>query len=88
VNVLRGEMSLVGPRPLVPEEDRLVSDDFHMRLLVRPGMTGPWQVRRYARPALREMIEIDCAYARGWSIRGDIKILYQTLLYVLLMRGV
>src|SRR5439155_25424778 len=59
INVLRGEMSLVGPRPLVPDEDRLVEGRHRNRLQLAPGMTGPWQVLGPERPPLGEMVKID-----------------------------
>lgn len=88
VNVLRGEMSLVGPRPLVPEEDERIQGPHRGRLLVRPGMTGPWQALGPVRPPLREMIVIDCLYVANWSLWMDLKILLQTFRHVLLLRGV
>jgi lipopolysaccharide/colanic/teichoic acid biosynthesis glycosyltransferase len=88
VNVLRGQMSLVGPRPLVPEEDALVNGGHRVRLLVPPGMTGPWQVLGPMRPSLSDMAAIDCVYAAEWSLWGDVKVLLRTVLHVILLRGV
>lgn len=87
LNVLRGQMSLVGPRPLVPEEDELVSGIHRARLSVAPGITGPWQVLGPHRPPLEEMVILDCAYAGGWSLRWDVAILWRTALHMVLLRG-
>jgi exopolysaccharide biosynthesis polyprenyl glycosylphosphotransferase len=88
INVLRGEMSLVGPRPLVIDEDALVEGWHRDRLLLTPGMTGPWQVLGPRRPPLQEMVKVDYLYAANWSIWNDIKILLRTLSHVLGRRGV
>jgi exopolysaccharide biosynthesis polyprenyl glycosylphosphotransferase len=85
-NVLRGEMSLVGPRPLVPEEDGMIRGWHRRRLQLTPGMTGPWQVLGSARIPLREMVTIDYQYVGNWSLWGDIKIMLRTL-GVMLARG-
>jgi len=87
-NVLKGEMSLVGPRPLISDEDRLVEGPHRRRLQLAPGMTGPWQVLGPARPPLGEMVKIDFLYAANWSLWSDIKILVRTGLHVAGMRGV
>ena len=87
VNVLRGNMSLVGPRPLVVDEDRLVSGRHRDRLQFAPGMTGPWQVLGPARPPLSEMVKTDYLYAANWSLWTDIKILIRTFAHVVSLRG-
>ena len=86
-NVIRGEMSLVGPRPLIEDEDAKVVGWFRHRLQLQPGMTGPWQVLGSARIPLDDMIRIDYLYVANWSLWGDIKILLQTIPYVLARRG-
>ena len=68
LNVLRGEMSLVGPRPLVPDEDRKIHGWHRRRLHLTPGMTGPWQVLGSSRIPLREMVTIDYQYVANWSL--------------------
>ena len=83
VNVLRGKMSLVGPRPLVLEEDRRVEGWHRRRLHIRPGLTGPWQILGSAHLPLYEMVKIDYLYVANWSLWGDVKILLRTILYVL-----
>jgi lipopolysaccharide/colanic/teichoic acid biosynthesis glycosyltransferase len=72
INVLKGEMSLVGPRPLVLDEDRLVEGRHRERLQLAPGMTGPWQVLGPSRPPLSEMVKTDYLYAANWSLWNDI----------------
>jgi lipopolysaccharide/colanic/teichoic acid biosynthesis glycosyltransferase len=86
-NVLRGEMSLVGPRPLVIEEDALVEGWRRGRLLVRPGMTGLWQIYGSARIPLQEMVKIDYLYGANWSLWLDAKVLLRTVPFVLSRRG-
>jgi exopolysaccharide biosynthesis polyprenyl glycosylphosphotransferase len=79
-NVLRGDMSLVGPRPLVPEEDSRVDGWRRRRLELPPGMTGTWQVLGSARIPLSEMVKIDYLYGANWSLWLDLKILLRTFL--------
>jgi exopolysaccharide biosynthesis polyprenyl glycosylphosphotransferase len=86
-NVLRGQMSLVGPRPLVLEEDRLIQGWYRRRLSLTPGMTGDWQVFGAARIPLREMVTIDYLYVSNWSLWSDIKILLRTIPFVVGRRG-
>jgi exopolysaccharide biosynthesis polyprenyl glycosylphosphotransferase len=87
INVLRGEMSLVGPRPLVVDEDSKIQGRHRRRLHLTPGMTGDWQILGSARIPLHEMVKIDYLYVANWSFWGDVKILARTLLYVLSARG-
>jgi exopolysaccharide biosynthesis polyprenyl glycosylphosphotransferase len=87
LNVLRGEMSLVGPRPLVIEEDCRIQGRHRRRLQLTPGMTGDWQILGSARIPLDEMVKIDYLYVANWSFWGDVKILARTMLYVLSARG-
>ncbi len=87
-NVVRGDMSLVGPRPLVLEEDLLVEGWYRRRLQLTPGMTGPWQILGSGRVPLREMVNIDYLYAVNWSLWNDLKILLRTVPYVVRRRNV
>jgi lipopolysaccharide/colanic/teichoic acid biosynthesis glycosyltransferase len=86
-NVLRGEMSLVGPRPLILEEDSKVLGWARRRLHLTPGMTGPWQVLGATRVPLQEMVKVDYLYIANWSLWGDIKALLRTFPHVLGRRG-
>lgn len=87
-NVIRGEMSLVGPRPLVVDEDDLVTGWDRRRLHLTPGMTGPWQILGGGRIPLGEMVKIDYLYVTGWSLWSDFKILLRTAGYVVARRSV
>jgi exopolysaccharide biosynthesis polyprenyl glycosylphosphotransferase len=86
-NVLRGDMALVGPRPLVLDEDSRIEGWRRSRLELPPGMTGPWQVFGSARIPLQEMVKIDYMYGANWSLWVDVKILLRTVAFVLERRG-
>jgi lipopolysaccharide/colanic/teichoic acid biosynthesis glycosyltransferase len=83
INVLRGQMSLVGPRPLIPEEDAEVPEWARRRLNVRPGMTGTWQVLGHSRVPFEQMVQLDCEYVKRWSFRNDIRLMRMTIPLVL-----
>jgi lipopolysaccharide/colanic/teichoic acid biosynthesis glycosyltransferase len=87
INVLRGEMSLVGPRPLIPEEDVQIEGWYRNRLKIRPGITGYWQYLGSSRIPLNEMVRLDMSYVSGWSLWKDARILLRTVPHVLARRG-
>jgi lipopolysaccharide/colanic/teichoic acid biosynthesis glycosyltransferase len=78
VNVLRGHMSLVGPRPSIPYELELFEPHHFERFLVPAGLTGLWQVEARAHSTFREALDLDAIYARGWSLGLDIRLLMRT----------
>ena len=82
-NVLRGEMTLVGPRPLIPDEDRHVEGWGRKRLDLKPGMTGMWQVLGRSEIPFGEMVKLDYLYVTTWSLANDLLLLVRTLPVVL-----
>jgi exopolysaccharide biosynthesis polyprenyl glycosylphosphotransferase len=83
VNVLRGDMSLVGPRPPLPAEVEKYHDDVHRRLVVRPGLTGLWQVSGRASLSWDETVRLDLFYVDNWSMTFDLLIMAKTVRAVL-----
>jgi len=86
-NVLRGEMSLVGPRPPLPSEVAKYEPWHHSRLAVKPGLTGLWQVSGRSLLGFDQMVRLDIAYIARWSLLLDLRILLKTVLTVLFMDG-
>ena len=86
-NVLLGQMSLVGPRPLVADEDGRILGARRGRLRLTPGMTGQWQISGSARVPLEDMVKLDHLYVSNWTLWGDVKILLRTVPYVASRRG-
>jgi exopolysaccharide biosynthesis polyprenyl glycosylphosphotransferase len=86
-NVLAGEMSLVGPRPLVPDESDHIIGRHRTRLDLTPGLTGPWQVMGRNAIPFDEMVKLDYLYVAEWSLWHDVKLLVRTLPVVLGRRG-
>ena len=87
LHVLSGRMSLVGPRPLVPEEDALIAGSYRRRLQVRPGITGEWQVAGASRIPISEMVRLDDDYLKSWSLLRDMRLLLATVPHVVGRRG-
>lgn len=87
VNVLRGDMSLVGPRPPLDYEVALYSDRDHRRLGVTPGITGLWQVNGRCGTTFSEMVDLDLAYIDNWSLGLDLRIIARTFRAVLDRKG-
>jgi Undecaprenyl-phosphate galactose phosphotransferase WbaP len=86
-NVLRGEMSLVGPRPYLPRESGDIGVTQEEILRVTPGITGPWQVAGRNRSAFEERVEMDVSYVSDWSVWLDLVLLVRTSACVLFSRG-
>lgn len=86
-NVLRGDMSLVGPRPPLPREVALYTPEQKRRLSVTPGCTGLWQISGRSKTTFQRMIELDLAYIETWSFRRDIAIVFKTVGVILRMEG-
>jgi lipopolysaccharide/colanic/teichoic acid biosynthesis glycosyltransferase len=86
-NVLRGEMSLVGPRPPLPYEVEKYTPKDHLRLSGKPGLTGPWQVYARCQVPFSIMVEMDIAYLQEQSLWQDIKLIFLTIPVMILGRG-
>jgi exopolysaccharide biosynthesis polyprenyl glycosylphosphotransferase len=87
INVLRGEMSLVGPRPCLAYETEHFSPQHFERFLVPAGLTGLWQVTARAQSTFGEALDMDVAYVRGWSLRLDLRLLFRTPVQVIARRA-
>jgi len=79
INVVTGEMSLIGPRPLIVEEDEHIHQWGRKRLLLKPGITGLWQVLGRSAIPFEEMVKLDYLYVTNWSLSGDFRLLLQTV---------
>ncbi len=88
LNVLRGEMSLVGPRPALPSEVRRYQQHHFVRFEVLPGITGPWQVSgRNSITSFEDVVQLESSYIRGWTVWRDLTILARTVPAVFSMKG-
>lgn len=87
LNVLRGDMSIVGPRPPLPSEVALYESHVHRRFLVRPGITGLWQVSGRSMLSWEESVRLDLYYVENWSFIGDLVILWKTIRAVFTHEG-
>jgi lipopolysaccharide/colanic/teichoic acid biosynthesis glycosyltransferase len=87
INVVKGDMSLVGPRPLPRDESELFQEPYTLRFLVLPGMTGAWQVGGRSNIGFEQLCQLEMTYVFQWSLLRDIQILLKTLPAVLASRG-
>ncbi|GGE01097.1 exopolysaccharide biosynthesis protein [Aureimonas endophytica] len=87
LNVIRGEMSLVGPRPIVQEEVERYADRINFYTASRPGLTGLWQVSGRSDTSYAQRVELDSTYVQTWRMRNDVKILARTAVVVLKREG-
>src|SRR4029450_405900 len=87
VNVLVGDMSLVGPRPLIPEEHRHVDGWGRKRLDLKPGITGLWQVLGRDDIPFGEMVELDHRYVTTWSLGNDVRLILMKFAVVVRTTG-
>jgi lipopolysaccharide/colanic/teichoic acid biosynthesis glycosyltransferase len=85
INVLRGDMSLVGPRPALPEEAAVYADHVRRRLVVKPGLTGMWQVNGRSDLSWEETVRLDLRYVENWSFALDLQIMWKT--FSVIFRG-
>ena len=88
INVLKGDMSLVGARPLILEEDQHVGGWGRRRLNLKPGITGLWQVLGRDGIPFEEMVQLDYRYVTSWSISNDLKLIAQTVPLLMRKHGV
>jgi lipopolysaccharide/colanic/teichoic acid biosynthesis glycosyltransferase len=79
INVLRADMSLVGPRPMLPWEAELLAEPYRQRFTVKPGITGLWQVSGRSRLSMRTALELDVEYVRDRNVAVDLNILLRTV---------
>lgn len=86
-NVMRGDMSIVGPRPPLPSEVTAYDGAVVRRLYVKPGITGPWQVSGRSDLSWNESVRLDLSYVENWSIMNDLQIMYRTARVMLDQRG-
>ena len=86
-NILRGDMSLVGPRPLIESEDRQIAGWGRSRLELTPGLTGLWQVLGRTDIPFEEMVKLDYMYVTNWSLWSDVRLILRTLPAVVTRRG-
>lgn len=87
LNVIRGEMSLVGPRPLPPDESELFEEPYTIRYQVNPGITGAWQVGGRSSLTFSQLCNLEFSYVMNWNLLVDLGILVKTVPAVLLKKG-
>jgi lipopolysaccharide/colanic/teichoic acid biosynthesis glycosyltransferase len=87
INVIRGDMSLVGPRPCLAEEIATIEEAMYFRFAVPQGITGPWQTNGYHALPFRDQLAVELDYVQGWSLTRDLSILARTIPIVIKHRG-
>ncbi len=87
INVIKGDMSLVGPRPLPPDESEMFEEPYTLRYHVTPGITGAWQVSGRSALDFQDLCQLELSYVTRWNLGVDIQILLKTLPAVLLKSG-
>lgn len=87
LNILRGDMSIIGPRPVAPDELQRYGANAHLYMAVRPGVLGLWQVRGRNKLTYAQRVALDAEYVRTWSILADLRILLEAVPVVLLGKG-
>ena len=87
INVLKGEMALIGPRPIVQKEVAYYGDDYKIFASVKPGITGLWQVSGRSDTSYEQRVQLDVYYVANWSIWMDYYIFLNTFVAVLLRKG-
>lgn len=87
INVLKGDMSLVGPRPYLPREKSDMGRLYHTIVQSKPGVTGMWQVSGRSEITFEDRMNMDIEYYYNWSLKSDIKLLFKTIKQVILRKG-
>jgi exopolysaccharide production protein ExoY len=87
INILRGDMSIVGPRPIVSDEVEMYGPHAELYFRARPGLTGLWQVSGRNDKSYNERVKLDCTYVSSWSLSTDLMIIVRTIPAVLFSRG-
>ena len=87
INVLKGDMSLVGPRPYLPREKEDMGRLYDKITLVKPGITGMWQVSGRSELTFKERLDMDVEYYYNWSLKEDIKLIFKTIKNCILKKG-
>src|SRR5256885_9490014 len=87
INVVRGDMSLVGPRPCLPEEVAQIEEPMYFRFAVPQGITGPWQTNGYHALPFRDQLSVELNYVQRWSLARDFAILAKTVPIVIRRQG-
>jgi lipopolysaccharide/colanic/teichoic acid biosynthesis glycosyltransferase len=87
INVVRGEMSFIGPRPIVDAERKFYGEDFSTYCLVQPGLSGLWQVSGRSTTGYEKRVHLDCRYVKEWSLALDLDIFFRTIYVVVTAHG-